>query len=63
MLRSAGEHSALDVLPSKLDLPAGLRDEDYVEFGTLGAYGIATSTNFNGYGSHAVVPVGDVYNG
>jgi ornithine decarboxylase len=53
----------LDVLPAKLDLPVDLQDEDYVEFGTLGAYGIATSTMFNGYGNHAVVPVGEVYNG
>ena len=53
----------LDVLPTKLDLPFVLKDEDYVEFGTLGAYGIATATMFNGYGDHAVVPVGDVFNG
>lgn len=53
----------LDVLPARLDLPVDLCDEDYIEFGTLGAYGIATSTMFNGYGNHAVIPVGDVYNG
>lgn len=53
----------LDVLPAKLDLPIDLKDEDYVEFGTLGAYGIATSTMFNGYGDHAVIPVRDVFNG
>ena len=53
----------LDVLPAKLDLPVGIRDEDYVEFGTLGAYSVATSTLFNGYGDHAVIPVDSVYNG
>jgi ornithine decarboxylase len=53
----------LDVLPAKLDLPIGIRDEDYIEFGTLGAYGIATATMFNGYGDHAVIPVGEVFNG
>lgn len=53
----------LDVLPTTLDLPATIRDEDYVEFGTLGAYGIATSTLFNGYGDHAVIPVDSVFNG
>lgn len=53
----------LDVLPARLDLPANIRDEDYVEFGTLGAYGIATSTLFNGYGDHAVIPVDSVFNG
>jgi ornithine decarboxylase len=53
----------LDVLPTRLDLPEDIRDEDYIEFGTLGAYGIATSTLFNGYGDHAVIPVGEVFNG
>ena len=53
----------LDVLPSRLDLPANLLDGDFIEFGTLGAYGIATSTRFNGYGSHAVAPVRAVFNG
>jgi ornithine decarboxylase len=53
----------LDVLPAKLDLPVNLKDEDFVEFGTLGAYGIATSTLFNGYGNHAVIAVGEVFNG
>lgn len=53
----------LDVLPNRLDLPADLREEDVIEFGTLGAYGISTSTLFNGYGQHAVVPVDAVYNG
>ncbi|MCB1380483.1 MAG: type III PLP-dependent enzyme [Alphaproteobacteria bacterium] len=47
----------LDVLPHRLDLPVNIRDEDYIEFGTLGAYGIATSTMFNGYGGHEVIPV------
>ena len=53
----------LDVLPNRLELPTDLRDDDYIEFGTLGAYGIATSTLFNGYGSHAVVAVDSVFNG
>ena len=52
----------LDVLPHRLELPAGLREDDFIEFGTLGAYGIATSTMFNGYGNHAVVPVAEVLN-
>ena len=46
-----------DVLPHQLDLPVALREDDYIEFGTLGAYGIATSTRFNGYGSHDIVEV------
>ena len=39
------------------------KDDDFIEFGTLGAYGIATSTLFNGYGSHGVVAVDSVFNG
>ena len=50
----------LDVLPHRLDLPADIREDDYIEFGTLGAYGIATSTKFNGYGDHEVIPVESV---
>ena len=50
----------LDVLPHRLDLPADLREDDYIEFGTLGAYGLATRTRFNGYGEHAVIAVDKV---
>lgn len=46
-----------DVLPHQLDLPIDLREDDYIEFGTLGAYGLATSTRFNGYGGHEIVEV------
>ena len=47
----------LDVLPHRLDLPVQLHEDDYIEFGTLGAYGLATSTTFNGYGGHDIVAV------
>ena len=47
----------LDVLPHRLDLPADLSEDDFIEFGTLGAYGLATCTMFNGYGEHAVIAV------
>ena len=40
----------LDTLPVKLPLPVDIAEGDYVEFGTIGAYGIATATGFNGYG-------------
>ena len=50
----------LDVLPHALDLPADLRDGDFIEFGMMGAYGISTLTNFNGYGGHRVLPVAEV---
>ncbi|MGQ0485280.1 MAG: hypothetical protein ACT4SY_08030 [Hyphomicrobiales bacterium] len=47
----------LDVLPHRLELPVTLLEGDYIEFGTLGAYGLATSTTFNGYGGHEIVAV------
>ncbi len=47
----------LDVLPHRLDLPVTLLEGDYIEFGMLGAYGLATSTTFNGYGGHDIVAV------
>ncbi|MCA0434439.1 MAG: type III PLP-dependent enzyme [Proteobacteria bacterium] len=47
----------LDVLPHRLDLHEGIREGDFIEFGTLGAYGLATATRFNGYGQHQVVAV------
>jgi ornithine decarboxylase len=50
----------LDVLPHRLDLFEGLAEGDYIEFGTLGAYGLATCTRFNGYGAHKVVSVDKV---
>jgi ornithine decarboxylase len=50
----------LDVLPHRLDLFEGLAEGDFIEFGTLGAYGIATSTRFNGYGAHKVMSVDKV---
>jgi ornithine decarboxylase len=50
----------LDVLPHRLDLFEGIREGDYLEFGTLGAYGLATSTRFNGYGEHRIVAVENV---
>jgi ornithine decarboxylase len=45
------------VLPHRLDILAKLREDDYIEFGSLGAYGLATLTNFNGYGGHEIVAV------
>jgi ornithine decarboxylase len=47
----------LDVLPHRLDLLEGIKEGDFIEFGTLGAYGLATATRFNGYGNHKVVAV------
>jgi ornithine decarboxylase len=51
----------LDVLPHRLDLLAELREDDYIEFGSLGAYGLATMTNFNGYGGNAIISVDQAF--
>jgi ornithine decarboxylase len=49
-----------DVLPHRLDMHQGIREGDFIEFGTLGAYGLATATRFNGYGDHKIVAVDNV---
>jgi ornithine decarboxylase len=53
----------LDVLPHKLQLPADVREDDVIEFAGIGAYGMATSTRFNGYGEADLIEVGEVFNG
>lgn len=47
----------LDRLPGDYDLPSDIREGDYLEFATMGAYSTATSTRFNGYGDVKIVPV------
>ena len=41
----------IDRIPRPLKLPKGLQPGDFIEFGCLGAYGSATSTQFNGFES------------
>lgn len=53
----------LDKLPVKFELPLDLREGDYIEFGSVGAYGAATSTRFNGYGGAVRYSVRNVLNG
>lgn len=53
----------LDVLPGKLALPADVREDDVIEFAGIGAYGMATSTRFNGYGEAELVEVDQAYTG
>jgi ornithine decarboxylase len=50
----------LDKLPVKFELPIDIREGDFIEFGSIGAYGAATSTRFNGYGGSEVFFVKDV---
>ena len=53
----------LDVLPHKLALPFDIQEDDIIEFAGIGAYGTATSTRFNGYGSADVVMVSEAFVG
>ncbi len=48
---------SLDRLPDGLQLPADARTGDYVLFAGMGAYSVAMSTAFNGYGLRDVVTV------
>ncbi|MGE0210932.1 MAG: hypothetical protein AB7S41_04490 [Parvibaculaceae bacterium] len=50
----------LDRLPVPLTLPEAVEEDDFIEFGTLGAYGAATATCFNGYEVADVVTVRSV---
>ena len=48
---------SLDRLPDGLMLPADTAPGDYVLFAGMGAYSVAMSTRFNGYGLHDVATV------
>jgi ornithine decarboxylase len=41
---------SLDAMPGPFWLPEDVREGDYVEIGMLGAYGVALSSRFNGFG-------------
>jgi ornithine decarboxylase len=47
----------LDRIPGELVLPADIAEDDFIEFSSVGAYGAATTTRFNGYGSTAMAIV------
>ena len=50
---------SIDHMPGPFWLPADVREGDFIEIGMLGAYGVAMSTGFNGYGEHEIAMVGD----
>jgi ornithine decarboxylase len=50
---------SIDHMPGPFWLPADVREGDFVEIGMLGAYGVAMSTRFNGYGDHETYVVDD----
>jgi ornithine decarboxylase len=41
---------SIDAMPGPFWLPEDVREGDYVEIGMLGAYGVAMSSRFNGFG-------------
>jgi ornithine decarboxylase len=50
---------SIDHMPGPFWLPSDIREGDYIEIGMLGAYGVAMSTGFNGYGEHDLAAVED----
>lgn len=50
---------SIDHMPGPFWLPTDVREGDFIEIGMLGAYGVAMTTGFNGYGEHDVAVVED----
>ncbi len=50
---------SIDHMPGPFWLPEDIREGDYIEIGMLGAYGVAMTTNFNGFGEAEIVEVRD----
>ena len=50
---------SIDHMPGPFWLPDDVDEGDYIEIGMLGAYGVAMTTRFNGYGDHDVAQVAD----
>jgi len=50
---------SLDHMPGPFWLPEDIGEGDYIEIGMLGAYGVAMTTGFNGYGETDTVQVAD----
>jgi ornithine decarboxylase len=50
---------SIDHMPGPFWLPEDVREGDYIEIGMLGAYGVAMTTNFNGFGEAEIVAVKD----
>ena len=50
---------SLDAMPGPFWLPEDVREGDFVEIGMLGAYGVAMTTRFNGFGDVETVEVDD----
>jgi ornithine decarboxylase len=50
---------SMDAMPGPFWLPEDVREGDFIEIGMLGAYGVAMSTRFNGFGDVETVNVDD----
>ncbi|MFC5372975.1 type III PLP-dependent enzyme [Brevundimonas faecalis] len=50
---------SIDHMPGPFWLPADVQEGDFIEIGMLGAYGVAMTTGFNGYGEHEIAAVED----
>ena len=50
---------SLDAMPGPFWLSEDVREGDYIEIGMLGAYGVAMSSRFNGFGDVETVEVAD----
>jgi ornithine decarboxylase len=50
---------SIDVMPGPFRLPDDIADGDHVEIGMLGAYGVAMTTRFNGFGDLETVESAD----
>ena len=50
---------SIDHMPGPFWLPADIQEGDYIEIGMMGAYGVAMSTRFNGFGDTETVEVCD----
>ena len=46
-----------DILPGDVELPAGIRAGDYIQFGEIGAYSLSGRTRFNGLYSDRIVRI------
>ncbi len=48
-----------DYLPGPFYLPSDIQEGDHIEIGMLGAYSTSMATNFNGFGQHKEIIVGN----
>jgi len=48
---------SMDELPGSVELPAGIRPGDHLEFGNIGAYSLSGRTAFNGFYSDRIVTI------